>query len=142
MGGPSPLPPPLSLWTAPEERQGQVRGRQTRVDAGTFEFHQETWWGVGFRALEMETEKGDSGKGEGETQESPERHRHEAPCTREAHGCQLGSAYPDCCHSGSRTELTSSGWGEGGCWRSRLLLTLLSSPQPSEDPLYLKGTVL
>lgn len=41
--------------------------------------------GAGFRAPEMEMEnEGDSGEGEGETQENPE--RHEALCTREAHG--------------------------------------------------------
>lgn len=86
---------------------------------------------VGFRALEMETEKGDSGEGRG----SPERHRHGAPSTREAHGCQIGSARPDCCRSGSRTELTSSSSGRG-----RLLeLPPPPLPQLSEDPSVPEG---
>lgn len=72
---------------------GQDRGGQwgeVGSYAGYFELKKgDLEWG--FRAPEMETEKGDSWESEGETPENPE--RHEALRTREAHGAPAQGAH-------------------------------------------------
>lgn len=64
--------------------------------AGYFELKKgDLEWG--FRAPEMETEKGDSWEGEGETPENPE--RHEALCMQGgSRGASTGAAHTYCCH--------------------------------------------
>lgn len=54
-------------------QDGVGSGRKLGFMQGTFELTKGDL-GWGFRAPEMETEKGDSWEGEGETPENPERH--------------------------------------------------------------------
>lgn len=93
----------------------------------------------------METEKGDSGKCEGETPESPK--RHEALCTREAHGVPAHGVSAQALHTSivsEAHELNSPPptGEEGGCWSCHLLSSLPPPSNPQRTFLYLEGTVL
>lgn len=101
---------------------GQDRGGQWGVVgsyAGYFELKKgDLEWG--FRAPEMETEKGDSWEGEGETPENPE--RHEALCMQEAHGAPAQALHtPIVVTEAHELKAPPPAGEEGGCWSCYLL---------------------
>lgn len=94
----------------------------------------------------METEKGDSWKGEGETPESPKRHEAlmHAGGTRGASSRVSAQALHTSIVVTEAHELNSPPptGEEGGCWSCHLLSFLPPPSNPQRTFLYLEGTVL